>query len=151
MGPVLVLGSAEKERVAEAIDDVKPRLEADFGIAAIDVEQKLETFDGIDATWALVFGGDGAVLNASRRMGNNPIPTLPVNFGRFGFLTEVESKQLPQALDRIKAGKGKVRVRLPWTLAQIGVVLPGAADDIVTSIRLTPVPVAGAEEKSAGD
>jgi len=46
-----------------------------------------------------------------------------------------------------KAGKAKVRVRLPWTLAEIGAALPEATQGLVTTIHLSPVPVASREEK----
>ena len=50
-----------------------------------------------------------------------------------------------------KPGKGKVRVRLPWTLAHIGEAVPVSPEDIVAIIRLSPVPVDREEEKSGGD
>mgnify|MGYP003409118035 CR=1 FL=1 len=42
-----------------------------------------------------------AILSAARRMGERPLPTLAVKFGRLGFLPEVESRQLESALDAV--------------------------------------------------
>ncbi|MCZ6787859.1 MAG: NAD(+)/NADH kinase, partial [Planctomycetota bacterium] len=111
MGPVLVLGDQEKEGVADAVEEYRGRLANEFGIAAIDLEGTVDV-QSVKAEWALVFGGDGAILSAARRMAGHPIPTLSVNFGRFGFLTEIEFKQLPKALDRIKAGRTRITKRM---------------------------------------
>jgi len=109
-GPVVVVGSRDKPEVAKALDQFHDRLQRDFGIAAIDLDGTLD-LSKVDARWLLLFGGDGAMLGAARRMGDAQIPTLAVNFGRLGFLTEVEFKTLDQALDRIAAGKVYVRER----------------------------------------
>ena len=111
MGPVLVLGSAHKPDVRAAVEEYRPRLEKDFGICEIDLTGARD-LRGVDAKWALVFGGDGAILSAARRMGDTPIPTLAVNFGRLGFLTEVEYKQLDAALDSVAAGRIHLRDRM---------------------------------------
>ena len=131
MGPVLVLGDRKKEGVAAAVEEFRDRLESDFGIAAIDLEGTLDVHS-VQAEWALVFGGDGAILSAARRMADHPIPTLSVNFGRFGFLTEIEHKQLPKALDRIKAGKTRIARRLRL-IAQCGDWREFALNDVVIS------------------
>ncbi len=131
MGPVLVLGDRKKDGVADAVEEYSDRLESEFGIAAIDLDGTLDV-QTVQAEWALVFGGDGAILNAARRMGNQPIPTLSVNFGRFGFLTEIEYKQLPKALDRIKAGKTRITRRLRL-IAQCGDWREFALNDVVIS------------------
>ena len=110
-GPVLVLGSRSKPGVVEAIEKYKGRLESEFGIAAIDLDHTLD-LTKVDAEWAIVFGGDGAILAASRRMGDDPLPTLAVNHGRLGFLTEVEDHQLEPALDRMAADKYKLKDRM---------------------------------------
>ena len=117
MGPVLVLGNDRKAGVSEAVAEVRPRLEKDFGVAAVDLKGDLD-IGSAEAGWCLVFGGDGAMLNAARRMATNPIPTLGVNFGKFGFLTEVRFGELPTALDRIAHDQFHIRERL-MLLAQV--------------------------------
>jgi NAD+ kinase len=134
MGPVIVLGSAHKPDVREAVEKCRPRLEKDFGVREIDLTGARD-LRGVDAKWALVFGGDGAILSAARRMGDTPLPTLAVNFGRLGFLTEVEYKQLDDALDRIAAGRIHLRdrMRLEATMGDWG--FTALNDVVVTGVR----------------
>lgn len=47
---------------------------------------------------ALVLGGDGTILSAARRCAELSIPILGVNFGRVGFLTELEPDEVPEKL-----------------------------------------------------
>ena len=129
MGPVVVLASSPKQAVKDAVEEFRGPLDAEFGIAAIDTDGTLD-LETVDAEWAIVFGGDGAILNASRRMGKHPIPTLAVNFGRLGFLSEVEFDQLKDALARLKAGKLKARSRMRLT-AQVGDWKMYALNDVV--------------------
>jgi NAD+ kinase len=132
MGPVLVLGNAAKRGVKKAVQTWRPRLDRDFGIAAIDLEGTLDLSGESEAKWAIVFGGDGAILSAARRMGDRPLPTLAVNFGRLGFLTEVEYKQLGDALDRIKEGRVHLRERIRLA-AQVGEWKYDALNDVVVT------------------
>ena len=111
MGPVLILGSRLKAGVLEAVEEVTPRLEKDFGIAALDLDGR-DDLSGVKADWAIVFGGDGAILSASRRMGLKPIPTLAVNFGRLGFLTEIDAGHLSDALDKVRDEKFGIKNRM---------------------------------------
>jgi len=136
MGPVLVLGSPGKPAVVEAVDLSLPRLEKEFGVAAVDLENKLDLKTVAGAKWAIVFGGDGAVLNASRRMGDTILPTLAVNFGRLGFLTEVEMEHFGDALDRIAEDKVSLRERMRLT-AQVGDWRLHALNDVVVVAATT--------------
>ncbi len=129
MGPVLVLGNDGKAGVADAVAEVRPRLEKDFGVAAVDLKGDLDV-SSVGAGWCLVFGGDGAMLNAARRMAKDPIPTLGVNFGKFGFLTEVRYSELPTALDRIAHDQIRIRERL-MLLAQVGDWRVSGLNDVV--------------------
>ncbi|MGQ0614591.1 MAG: NAD(+)/NADH kinase [Planctomycetaceae bacterium] len=156
MGPVLILGDARKKGVAKAVEECLPRLSRDFGVAAVDLDGTLD-LGGVQAGWALVFGGDGAILSASRRMGARPIPTAGVNLGRLGFLTELEVEQLPEALDRIAAGAYQVRQRMRL-VAKLDAWELHALNDIVISAALvgrmffvTVVMRSGEEIRYAGD
>ncbi|WP_414550864.1 NAD(+) kinase [Anabaena sp. CCY 0017] len=54
--------------------------------------------------FAVVLGGDGTVLAASRLVAPTGIPLLTVNTGHMGFLTETYINQLPQAIEMAMAG-----------------------------------------------
>ncbi len=61
---------------------------------------------------AVVLGGDGALLNAARRLAGTELPILGVNVGHLGFLTEVELPDLHGALDAILAGRYALEDRM---------------------------------------
>lgn len=52
---------------------------------------------------ALVLGGDGTVLRAARNMMDGEVPLLGINLGTLGYLAEVESAAVEEALDRLLA------------------------------------------------
>ncbi|MEW5865905.1 MAG: NAD(+)/NADH kinase [Bacillota bacterium] len=61
---------------------------------------------------AVVLGGDGALLNAARRLAGTELPLLGVNVGHLGFLTEVELPDLYNALDMVLSGRYAVEERM---------------------------------------
>jgi len=67
-----------------------------LGLVDLSAESDLST---LTADVALVLGGDGTVLHASRRMGDTPTPVLGINLGRLGFLTELAPGELLGRLD----------------------------------------------------
>lgn len=62
--------------------------------------------DGIssDADCMIVLGGDGTVLQAAREVKKLHIPIIGVNLGTLGYMTEIETGNLEEALDRLIAG-----------------------------------------------
>ena len=52
----------------------------------------------------LTLGGDGTLLSAVWRMGEQPLPLLGINFGKLGFLTSVTQDQVDQALQALVEG-----------------------------------------------
>jgi NAD+ kinase len=52
----------------------------------------------------LVFGGDGTILRVARDMHGAQTPVLGINVGGLGFLTEVNSTHLTDALDEVWKG-----------------------------------------------
>ncbi len=77
------------EEVAAQID--KPRLAAS--------EEEVVSSDML-----LVLGGDGTMLRFSRLAAPKGTPMMGVNFGQYGFITEVHPKEAKTALRRILEG-----------------------------------------------
>lgn len=50
---------------------------------------------------AIVLGGDGTVLQASRDLVNNNIPLFGINMGTLGYLAEVDKEHMEPALDKL--------------------------------------------------
>lgn len=69
-----------------------------------------------DMEFAVVLGGDGTVLAASRQVAPFGIPLLTVNTGHMGFLTETYLNQLPQAIEQVMAGKYEIEERVMLTV-----------------------------------
>jgi NAD+ kinase len=64
-----------------------------------------------DMSFAIVLGGDGTVLSASRQVAPHNIPLLTVNTGHLGFLTEIYLNQLSTALEQVLRGKYEIETR----------------------------------------
>lgn len=64
------------------------------------------------ADFAVVLGGDGTLLRASRIFAPVDIPMLPIRFGRFGFLTDIEPDDAVQAMDDYIGGRFHMHERM---------------------------------------
>jgi NAD+ kinase len=91
------------ELVAGAEDVERLGLE---GVTPVDVEELATSVDGL-----IALGGDGTLLGAMRLVAAKPVPVLGVNFGRLGFLTEVEARELDGALAAMAEGRSTVEPR----------------------------------------
>ncbi|WP_414526824.1 NAD(+) kinase [Nodularia chucula] len=69
-----------------------------------------------DMKFAVVLGGDGTVLAASRQVAPTGIPLLTVNTGHMGFLTETYVNQLPEALEQAMAGEFEIEEQAMLTV-----------------------------------
>ncbi len=67
--------------------------------AVLDNGTMDEFVKGTDA--AIVLGGDGTMLRATRGIGIYDIPLIGINLGTLGFLTEVEESNVFDALDML--------------------------------------------------
>src|SRR5262245_51978918 len=96
----------------------------------MDRESSLEDRD---ADCVVVFGGDGSLLGAARRMGQNQRPTLGINRGRLGFLTAFEYEQTQHALDLLLAGELHEEPRLMYWCSMVS--LDGASTEPVLGLN----------------
>lgn len=67
-----------------------------WSLAAHATEELRQHLDGTDLV--LVLGGDGTILSVAREAAMVGLPLLGVNFGRVGFLTELEPHEVEQQL-----------------------------------------------------
>ncbi|WP_026653186.1 NAD(+)/NADH kinase [Butyrivibrio proteoclasticus] len=65
-----------------------------------------------DAECVIVLGGDGTMLQAARSVASRDIPLIGVNLGTLGYLAEVETGGVDEALSRIISGNYETEERM---------------------------------------
>jgi len=60
---------------------------------------------GAKADLAVVQGGDGSMLSAARHLAVHHVPLVGVNQGRLGFMTDIASGNMLEAIDQILEGR----------------------------------------------
>lgn len=58
---------------------------------------------------AVVLGGDGTILGISRRMYENPIPLIGINFGKVGFLADIPPEKWEECFCRLLDGQYQIQ------------------------------------------
>lgn len=101
---VLVLGDGRKPRVAAATNAAVPRIRERAEIAAVDLTEQMD-LSRTRADLAFVFGGDGSILSAYRRLADPSTPILGVNPGKRGFLSMWTLDAFLHTLPSILSGK----------------------------------------------
>src|SRR6266581_2252802 len=66
---------------------------------------------GARADLAVVQGGDGSMLNAARHLAAHRVPLVGVNQGRLGFMTDIASAKMLDAMAEILAGRHAIEER----------------------------------------
>ena len=104
VGQVAAWTSSHGVELVAAADDVA-RLGVS-GVTWVSVDELARTTNGL-----IALGGDGTLLGAMRLVSSRPVPVLGVNFGRLGFLTEVEGAELDAALMALAEGRSTTEER----------------------------------------
>ncbi|MBK5257301.1 MAG: NAD(+)/NADH kinase [Vicinamibacteria bacterium] len=85
----------------EEADPTRVRVLRTLGALGVDVVTE-RTRGPIDAV--VVLGGDGTLLRSVQRLSNEDTPVLGVNLGSLGFLTEITSDEVDEALRNLVSG-----------------------------------------------
>jgi NAD+ kinase len=114
MKNIILLGDISKKKIRETITGLEPlfRRKSHFSVIDISDENKLKK---VCADLIFVFGGDGTILSASRKLYSKQIPLIGVHLGKFGFLAELTLPDISASLERICAGKYVVSQRMLLT------------------------------------
>jgi NAD+ kinase len=133
---IVVLGNSAKERVPQTMAAAIAVLEPLADITAIELNDDA-ALDTLQADLAFVFGGDGAILHAARRFGDNPIAICGVKLGKLGFLATLTDDHLEADLKAIVAGNYHIvsAMKLACTVERDGEVIhqSHAVNDAVVS------------------
>ncbi|XCP83912.1 NAD(+)/NADH kinase [Roseburia hominis] len=80
---------------------------------------------------ALVLGGDGTFIQASRKLLGMDVPMLGINMGTLGYLTEVEVQNVESAIEQLIEGRYAVEERMMLYGSVAGGTSDVALNDIV--------------------
>jgi len=92
---------------------------------------------GVQASMAIVVGGDGTMLGIARQLAEYDIPLVGINQGRLGFITDIPLDDMLPALGEILQGRARAEKR---TLLEARVLRDGA--QIFSSVAVNDVVVA---------
>lgn len=62
--------------------------------------------------WIVALGGDGTMLRVARMAAAHGVPLIGVNFGRLGFLAEIDPERALSAIPRVMAGEAVIDERV---------------------------------------
>jgi len=92
-----------KPGVTAILDDLLPWLRTVVSVVKVDRDGESD-LSHVKADLILVFGGDGSILSAARRLKGNPAPVFGVNMGQLGFLAETSPAELKKTLPWVLRG-----------------------------------------------
>ena len=100
---VLVLGDERKGSLHSRIEELCRWLSGRGVEHEVELDRE-SSLEQREADLVVVFGGDGSLLAAGRRMGHNQMPTLGINLGRLGFLTAFRDADVIEGVELALAG-----------------------------------------------
>ncbi|HYF51732.1 MAG TPA: NAD(+)/NADH kinase [Planctomycetota bacterium] len=104
MQRILILANAKRKPGVNAIlEELLPWLRTVASVVKIDRDGESD-LSHVKADLILVFGGDGSILSAARRLKGNPAPVFGVNMGQLGFLAETSPAELKKTLPWVLRG-----------------------------------------------
>lgn len=117
-----LFGKYDDARVASAVDDITSAM-ADRGIRVLrltaahdgqpgDVDEREAEKIAATIDLAIVFGGDGSMLNVARALAPRNVPLVGVNLGRLGFLTDIPAAETARQVGHILDGEYSIESRM---------------------------------------
>jgi NAD+ kinase len=108
---IVVVANISKPKVRQAADEMVPWMNQRAQVVAVDTDTDTD-LARVDADAIIIFGGDGTLLSAARRLNGRAIPMLGVNFGRLGFLASFTPAQFKEGFEKLVARKIPITSRM---------------------------------------
>src|SRR3972149_2162829 len=99
-----IWGKKRKKKIRETITELEPLFRRKSHLSIIDISDE-EELGKVSADIAFIFGGDGTILSASRKLNGKQIPLIGVHLGKFGFLADLTLRDISNSLEKILAGE----------------------------------------------
>ncbi|HPS54781.1 MAG TPA: NAD(+)/NADH kinase [Sedimentisphaerales bacterium] len=109
---LVVFGNPEKQHVVEAVDKFKAFAHGKALIVASYCQDDYGKHSVEGCDFAVVFGGDGAIISAARCLRHTNIPMIGVNLGKLGYLAEFSVSEVIEQFEDIISGKTPVEERM---------------------------------------
>lgn len=109
---LVVFGDLKKEHVAEAIEEFVSFAEGKAMIVARCTAESCSDDILNNSDFAVVFGGDGAIISAARKLSSSKVPIIGVNLGKLGFLAEFNVSELKESFSDIISGNTHIDKRM---------------------------------------
>lgn len=99
---VVIVYTPIKAKAVEMVNELSKRLSS-AGVESeiFDSERIMETGRKIVADLVITLGGDGTILRSIHSLADYRTPILGVNFGRGGYLSELNPEEVPEVLDSV--------------------------------------------------
>ncbi|HEY3320381.1 MAG TPA: NAD(+)/NADH kinase [Planctomycetota bacterium] len=120
----IIANPKRKPGVVPILKELLPWLRKIATIVKVDQNGESD-LSRIHADMVLVFGGDGTILSAARRLYGNPVPVFGVNLGRLGFLAQTSPAEVKKVLPAVLRGKYVLSPRMMLNVRVTG--KPGQA------------------------
>jgi NAD+ kinase len=114
MKKIIILGDKSKKKIRETITELEPLFRKRSNLSIIDISDE-DAIKEVSADLAFVFGGDGTILSASRKLNEKQIPLIGVHLGKFGFLADLTSREIRDSLEKIFSGEYVISQRMLLT------------------------------------
>lgn len=109
---LVIFGDLKKEHVAEAIEKFVSFAEGKAVIIARCTAENCSDDILNKSDFAVVFGGDGAIISAARKLSRSKVPIIGVNLGKLGFLAEFNVNELKESFSNIILGNTYIDKRM---------------------------------------
>ncbi len=104
MNNFLVVTNRQKDPTFTCTNRIRGYLERHGKVCRTETGDTSELNIPEETECVIVLGGDGTILRAARNAAVSGIPLIGVNLGTMGYLAEVDSDDLEEALDRLLSG-----------------------------------------------
>lgn len=126
MKNIALVANTHKNRIREVLDAWLPWIKQRTQVCTIDTERSLD-LSKVDCDYIVVFGGDGTLLSAARRLKGRQTPMMGVNFGRLGFLASFTPTEFKDHFEMLLQGKLPV---VPRVQIEASVIADGQLCDM---------------------